>query len=198
MRKLRFYFVPVDIRAPLNHRLRLFTHYIGPEQSEGTEYPRMQRDQYFGNSKGFGNITGMERPGAAKGDQGCITGVIALFQGNHPNGALHFGIRQIQDGFGQLSGRCAHRIREFSGNVFSLFLIEFNSTAENSRLWDSPGQKVGIRHRQLHTAAIIADRAGLSPGALWANLEHSSCIFECNRSATGTDGVNVDHRQGNR
>ena len=59
-------------------------------------------------------------------------------------------------------------------------------------------QEVGIRHGRRRTAAAVAGRAGVRPGALRADAQRAACVPPDDRAAAGTDRVDVDHREPDR
>ena len=77
--------------------LRVFVDYIRHQQPQRAEHTGAGRDQNFLHAQTAPQIAGVERPRAAKGDEGKGPRVVAPFHRDSAQGTLHCGVGNADD-----------------------------------------------------------------------------------------------------
>ena len=86
------------------HRRRQAFHDRGRRHAEGGEDTRVRRDEDAGNAERCGEVAGVQGAGAAEGDEREAVRVVAAFDGDLAEGALHVRVGDAEDSCGGAIG----------------------------------------------------------------------------------------------
>ena len=87
------------------------------------------------------------------------------------------------------------RIGDFLHGRFGQIRTQIDTRTGQHTLWPHTAQKqLGVGCSRFGTATVITDRAWIGTGRLWSNTIDPASINIGNGSTTGTDRVNIYHR----
>ncbi len=137
----------------------------------------------------------MDRARAAECSDGHDLRVAALFGDMSLRGRRHCFIYKVMDAPDRLDEGNAERLCNlFLDAAASGLLVELHRTAEEIVFIEIPQQKVGIGYARPCPPPAVADRPGVSTGALGAHLECAELAHLRYRAASRPDLHEVDDR----
>ena len=95
----------IDIVGLGEERLHAIDPGLGDGRTEGRAEAGMGRHDHAGHAQALGDGTGMERPGAAKGDEGEVADIEAALHRDQADGIGHVLIHRADDGERRVLGR---------------------------------------------------------------------------------------------
>ncbi len=140
------------------------------------------------------HLDGVQRTGAAIGDQHEIAGIEAALGGDALDGIGHRGRGNAQDAVGGCTRAHAERLadphfeRALGGGG-----IELHLAAEEAIGAEPAEHQIGVGHRRLGAAEAVAGRARRRAGALRADAQRA-VVDAGDRAAAGADLENIHHR----
>ena len=147
----------------------------------------------------LGQLAGVQRPGAAKGDEGELARVEAALDRDGTDGPLHRGIGHAHD-----AQRRRRRHRPASpgpgrpGRAGLRATSRLMRPPRKSALDSRPSARLASVTVGIDAAAAIAHRPRLSARALRPHAQRSAAVDARQRAAARAHGVYVDHRQAQR
>ena len=153
----------------------------------------------LGDAKLAGQRRGMKRAGPAKGEKREITRVLTKRDRHHAGRAGHAGGGDTKYRLGGALGIDSQPVAKL-GLEDLTDARQIDIARNRFQLVDiKPAkQHVGIGNGRLCPAAAITDRARVRAGALRPDLQKAGLVDPCDRSATGADGADIDHRHMDR
>ena len=146
----------------------------------------------------LGDRGGVQRPGAAEGEQGELARVDAALDCHHAHRARHLGARHARDSRGGLGHVHPERLGEAAHGALGGVPVELDAAGERRVAIEVAEQQVGVGHRRLLPAAAVAGRARVGPGRVRAHAERAAGVAPGDAAAAGAHGVDVHHRQRER
>ena len=141
------------------------------------------------------DLAGMNRAGAAEGEQRHAAVIDAAVGGVRARGCRHRlgddaedAARRVRRREIELGGERRHR--PVGGGA-----VELHVAAEKVVGVEQAEHEVGVGHRRLRSAAAVAGRAGRGAGAFGTDLEQSQRIGMGDAAAAGADLDHVDRRE---
>ena len=138
---------------------------------------------------------GVQRPGAAVGDEREVGGVEAALGGHPAHHMRHLRRGDAQDAFGGFDRIEAERRRDLLGQrLFRRGEIELHLAAEEAVGAEAAEHQVGVGDGRLGAAEAVADRARRRAGRFRADAQRVADLDAGDAAAAGADLLDVDHR----
>ncbi len=138
----------------------------------------------------------MEGPCPTEGRERELRDVITLLDRHRANGAAHVGVGDLDDAQRRFLEGKPQRLRDpVPDNLSRRLEINRHPAAEQCAGVEAPESQVGIGDRRLRAAPAIGHRARIGAGRLRPDLERPGIIDPRDRTATGADHVDVEHRR---
>ena len=134
----------------------------------------------------------MHRAGAAEGEQREVPRIVAALDCDHANRALHVGVDDANYAARRRGRICFHLAREPRHCVDGAIRVELHLAAEEVCRDQSARDQIGVGHGTQIAAAVTCG-TGIGACAIRPDLERAAGVDTRDRTAAGTDGVNVDH-----
>ena len=152
-------------------------------------------DDHPGNAELPGELRGVQRAGAAEGEQREVARVVTSRQRHHAKRSRHAVVGDAKD-------RCRGILRIQPERRTNLFVESHRDRIERDRTVhreqrvrvEPPEQQVGVGDRHPLSAAPEADGTRRGARALRSHLQESRFVDEGDGAAAGADGVHVHHR----
>ena len=170
--------------------------WLGDERPERRGQPRIDRDDDPRHPHLGGDVGGMERSGAAKGDQGVLPRIEPAIDGEHADGVGHVLVGDVDDRLRRLHAVETDAVAELVELRFRLRHAERDGAAEEVVRVEPPQREIGIGDGDLLATGVVADRAGIGAGALRADAEEPALVDPGDRAAARADGGEIDRRRG--
>ena len=161
--------------------------------------PRRARDEDLRHAELLGDRGGVQRAGAAEGEQGEVARVDAALDGHDPHRADHLGVRDADDPGGAVLDRQA----ELVGQRLRPPRARRPRRARRRRPAASSGSRWPRTRFASVTvgsvaAAAVAGGSGLGARRARPDAQRAARVAPADRAAARADGVDVDHRQRER
>jgi hypothetical protein len=166
-------------------------------QTERAEHARGAGDEDLRHAELLGDGCGVQRPGAAEGQQGEAPRVDAALDGHDAQGAGHLGVGHAHDPSAQATSRPSSSARRLTA-ACAASASSATSPASGTSALRWPRTRLASVTVGLGAAAPVAGRPGLGARAARADAQRAAGIAPADRAAAGPDGVDVDHRQRQR
>ncbi len=168
---------------------------VGHQHAVGGEMSRRARDDDFGDAQFARHHGGMERSGAAIGDQREIRRIEAAL-GRHPAHHMrHFRRGDAQDAFGGFGQRQPERLCDLVvERTFRAFDVELHLAAEKAVGGEPAEHEIGVGDGRLLAAEPVAHRTGHRAGAFRPDAHRAGKPGARDAAAAGADLLDVDHR----
>ena len=144
------------------------------------------RHEHLPTAELVGERAGVQRSGAAEGNEGELTWVVPALDRDDAKGPQHLGIDDLDDGCGIDP---AERPRGGGG-------IEVEPTRQRRR--QPANRRLASVTVGVAAAPAVAGRARDRPRRSAGRRAAPAVVAPDDRAASGTDGVDVDHRQADR
>ena len=148
--------------------------------------------------EGFGNTPGVDRSGAAGGDQRVTAKVPASFDGVHSSSGRHVLVDHTVD----CRARLLDREVDAGGETFDCGVrgsgVQRHLAAQEEVRVEIPEQQVGIGHGRVGSSQAVARRPRVGSGAIRANLGQAESAHPRDAPAACADLNEVDDRGSNR
>ncbi len=138
----------------------------------------------------------MQTATTTKRHVGELARIVPALDRHHTDRARHAGIGHRQNRLSRSQRRQTQRLGHMLGNgLFGQARIELlqQTAAQRPVGRNAAQQHIGIGHGGAGVAAPVTSRAGNAAGRLGADLQHAACIDRSDRTATGADGLDLDH-----
>ena len=181
----------VDRARPVDPQVR-------QQRAEGRAEARMGRHHDFLHLQRSRHVHGVQRAGAAEGDQRIVAVVDAALDGHQPDGVRHVLGRGLQDRPRRLHRRKPERGTEPRHRLVRTRRVEGHLAAEEVVGVEAAQHHVGVGHRGLGAALAVAGGAGVGAGAARPDAEQAADIDMGDGTAAGADGGVVDEERTHR
>ena len=195
--KLRFQPRRLQVCAAQHYGAGVVFDHIGDGDAQGGQDAGAPWHQHAGDAELGGQFAGVHRAGAAKRHEGEVAGVVAAFQRDGADGALHIGIDDADDAQGGVGGRGANAGGKVAEQVVRPFPVQRHSPAEEAVGAQAAQRQVGVGYGNLRALAV-AGGAGVGAGGLRADRQGAAGVDAGDGTAAGAHGVNFNHRDADR
>ena len=160
--------------------------------------PGPRRDQHLRDVELARQRAGVQRAGAAEGEEREVARVVAARQAHHADRARHPVVADAHDRCGRCRCIEAERRADVLEQRGADRIHRHRMLDREQALRIEPAKRqVGIGDGGACAAAAIADRPGHGTRALGADAQHARRVDRRDRAAAGAYGVHVDHRHVN-
>jgi hypothetical protein len=168
---------------------------VGGQHAPGREHRGHARHDHTGDLQHAGDLGDVKSRGAAEGEQGEAARVGAAAHRDEPDALRHVGVDHAADAL-----RCGHRAhaqraRHAAHCRLGRGRVETGAAPQEVRGVEETQHHVGVGHRGLDPAAVVAGGPGGGARTLRPHVEDPARVDPGNRSATGAQGVDVDAGQ---
>jgi hypothetical protein len=171
---------------------------VGGGEAERAQDAGGARDEDLRHPELLGDGGGVERPGAAEGQQREAPRIDAALDGHHAQRAHHLGVGHADDALGAR----AHLERELGGQALDGGVggtgVEVDVAGQRDVGAEVAEDEVGVGDRWLDAAAPVARGPGLGARTARPDAQGAARVAPADRAAAGADGVDVDHGQRQR
>ena len=182
----------------LQQHIVAVNHFVGDggaQEADRRADAGIGRHYHPGHAKPVGKVGGVQRRGAAEGDQGATLGVLAKLDGVDAGGAGHRLLDHFRDREGGQRHGQLQRLADPRGERRSrLVLGQGQAAAGKSGGVDAPQRQIGVGNGGLRAAVAVAGGAGLGAGGIGADADPAQLIDARDRAAAGADLDHLDHR----
>ena len=172
---------------------------VGDDAAERIGEARPRRDQHLRDRQLPRQRRGVQRPGAAEGEEREVARVVAARQAHHADRAGHAVVGDAHDRRrrrGRVEPERRADLREQRG-ADRLHRDRVLDGEQPVRVEPAEDQ-VGVGDGRSRAAAAVADRPRRRARALGADPQHAGGVDRGDRAAAGADRVDVDHRHVDR
>ena len=181
-----------DLGGQLDQRLRELVAEARDEVAQRAQQPRRGRDDHRERAHQLRDRVGVQRPGAAEGDQRELARVVAALHGDDAQRARHVLVDDPQDAVGGLLQRQPHRVGDLLHGAARRLDVERHLAADQVRR-EVAEDDVGVGDGRLLAALAVRGRAGLGARGLRADAQRARELRDVgDRAAARADGVHVD------
>ena len=167
---------------------------IGLEKTERRQDAGIGGDEHGIAAEQRGERVGMERPGAAEGENAEVARIEAALHGDDAERAEHHLVGDVDDALGRFFRREAERLADARHGLPRRLGVEAHVAAEQYRRQVAEDE-VGIAHGRFRAAAAIGDRPRSRPGAARSDAQRTGERgYVGNRAAAGADAAHVERR----
>ena len=182
---------------PREPRAHVIVAHIRHDEANCGEHAGIERHDHSAHAEIARNAPGVERAGAAKGEQHEIAQVVPTHGGDRLDRLLHFHVDNADDSLrdfsgGEPEGACDLALERRA----RLPRIEPQLAAEEIMLAQIAQHEIAVGDGRHLAAAAIARRARHCARALWADLQQSETIDAGDGAAAGAHGIDVQHGHG--
>jgi len=139
----------------------------------------------------------MHRTGAAEREQRKVARIESALDGDDADGAFHVGVDDANHAVSGGIGRRFHGGREASNRTCGTFGKNLHLAAKKAFRDEPSRDEVSVGDGG-EVAASITRWPRICPGTFRADAQRAARIDTRDRSATGTDGVDIDHGRAHR
>ena len=165
------------------------------EQARRGDDARVRRDEHARDLEFERDVAGKQRAGTAGGDQREVARVVAAAYRVDLDVLRHAELLDLQGAEGGLLRRHVDLTRELLDHRLGELGLEREATANESALGTQAAEEdLGVGRRGVRTTAVVTGGARIGTGRLRTDAEDATLVDVRDRAATGTDGVDVDHR----
>src|SRR5919108_3846672 len=176
--------------SSLRQRPYLAAHVVTPlvahREPERREDTCHFRDEHRLDPQLIGELTGVKRPGAAKGDGRGLAWIAPALDRDDAKRAEHLGVHDLDHVRGLHLAEC----------TLSSDTVELEAVGQPGR--KPSEQEVGVCDRGPLAAAAVASWSWIGPGALRPDVERSAGVDPGDGAAARPDRVDVEARQPDR
>ena len=178
-----------------NEGLGELTAIVRGEVAQGTENAWCGGDDDREAAEQLPQLVGVQRPGAAVGDQGEVSGVVALLDGDQPESAEHVLVDDVDHASGRFVQGESHGGGERRQHRLGGIEIE-RHLAAGERRRQVAENGVGVGHGGLDAATAVAGRSRFGAGALGPHPQCLRIVRDLrDRPPARADAPNVDCRR---
>ena len=167
-------------------------------QAERAEHARGAGDEDLRHAELLGDGRGVQRPGAAEGEQREAPRVDAALDGHDPQGADHLGVGDAHDPLGALARVESQLARQPLDRRVRRTGVELDVTGQRHVGAQVAEDEVGVGHRRLGAATAVARRSRVGARAARPDPQRAARVAPADGASARSDGVDVDHRQRQR
>ena len=171
-------------------------HLVHVAGADGGEHRGERRRQHLVDAQCGSDAAGVQRTVAAIGEDGEVVRLVAAGAQLGGDAVGHIRIHRALDELADFDQFEIEVIAELVLNrLFGAAQIEGDGAGGVIGRVEIAQQQIGVGHRRLHAAAVVAGRAGIGTGALGANLHRAIHAVELgDGAAAGAEGDQVHHR----
>ena len=169
---------------------------VGHQHADRGGDAGVRRDQHGGDAELARQCVGVQRSGAAEGDEHELAGIVAALHGHQAHRADHVGVGDLHD-----AGGGGDRVeRQWRGHAVGDGLargggVQRHLAAEEERGVQPAEDQVGVGDGRRGAAAAVAGRARPRACAARAHAERAARVDPRFAAATGADLHQIDHRR---
>src|SRR3989442_8928853 len=196
-RKSKFQFGAGPI-GPNQERSRIVLSHVRQQKTERGESARKLRYDDASHTQGLRKVSGMQATRTAKAKEREIARIISSFHGDQPDRLFHIIVHDIDNAlrkfFKILPPLCPLVLAKYRFNAIQR---KRHRPTQKEAWQQSAENHVRVGYCE-PSASAIANRSWIGAGALWSDLQGAPCIQFRNRSSTGSDCMNINHRNADR
>ena len=171
---------------------------VGEQCAQGGGQAGVRRHDHPAYPRRLGQRHGMQRAGATKGHQVEVAGINAPLDREQPQRVRHVLVRQLHDGQRGVVYFGAHPPAHGGDGRAGLVTVQGHRAGQEVVGIETPQNQVCVGHGRVGTAGVVARRARIGAGALWADLEKAALVHPGERAATGANGSDVNEGRRDR
>ncbi len=149
-----------------------------------------------GHAQALGDGAGVERPGAAEGDEREVAGIEAALHRDQADGIGHVLIHRADDGECRILRRERQGLAQPGEGRMRGGKIQRHGPAEEEGGIETAQHQIGVGDGGHLAAAAIGDRPGLGPGALRPDMQQTALVDPGDGAAARPDGSHGDAGNG--